>query len=114
MELSVSHHSYQCFRNRITGDGKWMLHINYARRRRWLSVGQAAVATPRTDLHTKNAILSMWWGVKGIIHWEIIPNDCSVTADFECQQLDRVAEELKEKQDRIYFLHDNARSQVAE
>jgi histone-lysine N-methyltransferase SETMAR len=52
-------------------------------------------------------------GVKGIIHWELLPPDCTITADLYCQQLDRVAEKFKKKQDRIYYLHDNARPHVA-
>ena len=36
-----------------------------------------------------------------------------MTAVFCCQQLDRVAEKLKGKQARIYWLHDNARPHVA-
>ena len=58
-------------------------------------------------------MLSVWWGVKGIIYWELLPDGCTVTADLYCQQLDRVAQKLKGKHDRIYFLHDNARSRVA-
>ena len=37
-----------------------------------------------------------------------------MTAELYCQQLDRFAEKLKEEQDRIYYLHDNARSHVTE
>ena len=37
-----------------------------------------------------------------------------MTAELYCQQLDRFAEKLKEGQDRTYYLHDNARSHVAE
>ena len=44
--------------------------------------------------------------VKGIIHWELLPAGCTITADLYCQQLDRVAEKLQGKLDRIYFLHD--------
>ena len=58
-------------------------------------------------------MLSVWWGVRGIIHWEILPDGCTITADLYCQQLNRVAAKLKGKQDRIYFLHDNARPHVA-
>ncbi|CAF1146619.1 unnamed protein product [Adineta ricciae] len=58
-------------------------------------------------------MLSVWWGVNGIIHWEILPDSCTITADRYCQQLNRVAEKLKGKQDRIYYLHDNARPHVA-
>ena len=36
-----------------------------------------------------------------------------MTAELSCQQMDRVTEKLKGKQDRIYYLHDNARSHVA-
>ena len=50
---------------------------------------------------------------KRIIHWKIFPNGCSVTADHYCHQLDRIAEKLEEKQDRIDFLHDNAGPYIA-
>ncbi|CAF1550054.1 unnamed protein product, partial [Adineta ricciae] len=53
------------------------------------------------------------WSVKGIIHWEILPAGCTVTADLYCQQLDRVAAKPHGKQNRIYFLHDNARTHIA-
>ena len=69
--------------------------------------------TPKNDLHRKKVMLSAWWGVKGIIYWELLPDACTVTADLHCQQLDRVAQKLKARQDRLYFLHDNARPHVA-
>ncbi|CAF0886731.1 unnamed protein product [Adineta ricciae] len=58
-------------------------------------------------------MLSVWWVVKGIIHWDILPIGCIVTVDLYCQQLDRVVAKLHGKQDRIYFPHDNARPHVA-
>ncbi|CAF1475166.1 unnamed protein product [Adineta ricciae] len=82
-------------------------HRNY----QWLEAGQTGVATPKDDLHPKKIMLSVWWGVKGIIHWEILPAGCTITADLCCQQLDRVAAKLQGKQDKVYFLHDNARPQ---
>ena len=57
-------------------------------------------------------MLSVWWGVKGTIYWELLPDGCTVTTDLYCQHLDRVAQKLKGKQDRVY-LHDNARLHVA-
>ncbi|CAF3468970.1 unnamed protein product [Rotaria socialis] len=73
----------------------------------------ACVATPKADLHPKKVMLSVWSGVNGIIHWELLPNGCTITAELYYQQLDRVAEKLKGKQDRIYYLHDNAKPHVA-
>jgi [histone H3]-lysine36 N-dimethyltransferase SETMAR len=113
MDLITSHRNYQWLRNLITGDEKWVLYVNYTHRRQWLSPGQTGVATPKADLHPKKVMLSVWWGVNGIIHWEVLPNGCTITADLYCQQLDRIAEKLKGKQDRIYYLHDNARPHVA-
>ena len=51
-------------------------------------------------------------GVRGIINWELLQTGCNITADLYCQQLDRVAAKLEGKQDRIYFLHDNARPHI--
>jgi hypothetical protein len=58
-------------------------------------------------------MLCVWWGLQGIIHWELLPTGCNITADLYCQQLDRVAAKLQEKQDRIYFLPDSARPHIA-
>ena len=57
-------------------------------------------------------MLSVWWGVRGNTHWKLLPNGCNITADLYCQQLDRVAAKLQGKQNRVYYLHDNAGSHV--
>jgi histone-lysine N-methyltransferase SETMAR len=113
MELMTAHRNYQWFHNLITGDEKWVLYVNHTRKRQWLGVGQTGLPTPKNDLHPKKITLSVWWGVKEIIHWELLPTDFTITADLYCQQLDRVAAKLQGKQDRIYFLHDNARPHIA-
>ena len=109
----ISHRNYQRFQNLVTGDEKWALYMNYTHRRQSLSAGQTGVATPKTDPHPKKVTLSVWWGVNRIIHWEILLNGWTMTAVLYCQQLDQIAEKLKGKQDRIYYLHDKARSHVA-
>ena len=113
MELMTSHRNYEWLRNLITGDEKWVLYVSHTRKRQWLGAGETGVATPKDDLHPKKIMLSVWWGVKGVIHWELLPTGYTITADLYCQQLDRVAAKLRGKQDRIYFLHDNARPHVA-
>ena len=113
MDLMTSHRNYQWLRNLIAGVEKWVLYVNYTHRRQWLSPGQTGAATPKADLHSKKVMLSVHLSANGIIHWEILPNGCTITADLYCQQLDWVAEKLKGKQDRIYYLHNNARPHVA-
>jgi histone-lysine N-methyltransferase SETMAR len=113
MDLMTSHRNYQWLHNLITGDEKWVLYVNHTRKRQWLGAGQTGVATPKNELHPKKIMLCVWWGLKGIIHWVLLPTGCNITADLYCQQLDRVAAKLQGKQDRIYFLHDNARPHIA-
>ena len=48
----------------------------------------------------------------GLFTGKFFENGRTITADLYCQQLDRLAEKLKRKQDQIYYLHDNARPHV--
>ena len=109
MDLLTSHRNYEWLHNLGTGDEKWLLYINYASKRQWLSVDQADTVTLKNDLHPKKVTSS----IKGIIYWELLPDGCIVTADLYCQQLNRIAQKVKSKQDRVYFLHDNAKLHVA-
>ena len=61
----------------------------------------------------KKVMLSVWWGMRGVIHWELLPTGRTITADVYYKQLNHVTKALKEKQDKIYFLHDNARPHIA-
>ena len=101
MDLLASHRNYEWLRSLVTGDEKWVLYINYTRKLPWLSVDQTGTVTLKNDHHPKRVMLSVWWGAKGIIYWELLPDGCTVTADLYCQQLDRVAQKFKGKQDRV-------------
>ena len=68
MDLVTSRRNNQWLRNLLTGDEKWVLYVNHSRRRQWLSSGETGVATPKTDIHAKKVMLSVWWCVRGIIH----------------------------------------------
>jgi histone-lysine N-methyltransferase SETMAR len=113
MELMTSHRNYEWLRNLITGDEKWVLYVNHTRKRQWLSVRETGVPTPKDDLHPKMVMLSIWWGMRGVIHWELLPTNSTINADCYCKQLDIVAAKLQGKQDRVFFLHDNARPHIA-
>jgi len=52
-------------------------------------------------------------GIGETIDWDFLPIRRAITTAICCQQLNRVAQQFKEKQDRIYILHDNARTHVA-
>lgn len=113
MELLSFQRTYEWLTNLITGDEKWVLYVNYARRKQWLSSGERGVDTPKPGLHPKKVMLSVWWNIRGVVHWELLPPNTTITAEIYCEQLDRLALKLKKKQDKVYFLHDNARPHVA-
>lgn len=113
LELLSSHRTLDWMTNIVTGDEKWVTYVNHRHRRQWLGAGERGVPTPKPELHQKKIMLSVWWGTRGVIYWELLPTDTTVTANVYCRQLDRVAQSLKGKQDRVYFLHDNARPHIA-
>ena len=92
MGLMTSHRNYEWLRTLITGDEKRVLYINCTHKRQWLSAGRTGVTTPKTNSYPKKGMLSMWCGVKGIIRWDILPNDYIINADLYYQQKDRITE----------------------
>jgi len=102
--------------NIITGDEKWVVYVNHTRKRQWLRDNQAPIPTPKPDLHPKKVMLSVWWSVYGIEYWELLPYGTTVTADIYCAQLDNLKQRIlteRQEQQKVYFLHDNARPHVA-
>lgn len=113
MHLLSFKRNYQWLRNLVTGDEKWVFYVNHTRKRQWLGTKEHGIPTPNPDLHPKKVMLSIWWNVNGPIHWELLPTGTTVTAALYCEQLDRLAKKLNGIQDKVYFLHDNARPHVA-
>jgi histone-lysine N-methyltransferase SETMAR len=61
-------------------------------------------------------MLSVWWDVHGVVYWQLLPTNTTVTAEVYCAQLENLMANLKAKRpqhDKIYFLIDNARPYVA-
>ena len=116
MNLLSLRRTFNWLDNLITGDEKWVLYINTTRKRQWLLANQQPVPTPKHELHPKKLMLSVWWGIHGIVHWEFLPPNTTITAAEYCAQLDRVKAQLSVKrpnQEKVYFLHDNARPHIA-
>lgn len=100
----------------ITGDEKWVMYVNYTRHREWVHSGEAAQSQPKPDPHGEKVMLSVWWDVKGIVYWELLSDNSTINADVYCTQLEKVSEALQNrrpKNEKVYFLHDNARPYVA-
>ena len=62
-------------------------------------------------------MISVWWGVKGVVYWELLPKKKTINATRYRAQLNKMATEIKKRgiqQDKIYFQHDNTRPHTAE
>lgn len=95
----------------ITGDEKWVLYVNHSRKRSWVEKSQEPMQTPKDKIHHKKIMLSVWWNIRGIVYWDILPHNTNVNATVYCSQIENVKAKLDEvtpKIENVYFLHDNA------
>lgn len=103
----------------ITGDEKWVLYTNVTRKRQWVDKDEQPQATPKAELHQKKLMLCVWWNMTGILHFELLPSNRTVTAEIYADQLERVQASLIESHPAlvnrkgVILLHDNARPHVA-
>lgn len=103
----------------VTGDEKWVMYDNPKRRKQWLSPGETSIATPKPNIHGQKVLLCVWWGMKGIIHHELLKVGQTVTSELYCGQLTRLREKIASKlpsianRKGVILQHDNARPHVA-
>ena len=97
----------------ITGDEKWIFYVNHINKKQWLNHDDKGIATVRGGHYEKKITLCVWWGTKGVIYWELLPENTTLNSQIYCKQLDSVAQKLKGKYKKVYFLHDNARPHIS-
>ena len=88
----------------ITGDEKWIVYNNVNRK---ISKDQRkahyepAQIISKAELHKKKIILSIWWDYKGVVYFELLPNNRTTNSDVYCQQLVKLEEAIKEKRPEL-------------
>lgn len=100
----------------LTSDEKWIRYDNPRRKMQWLSKGERPTPTARAEIHIRKVMLCVWWNMFGLVHFEILNQGETVTAERYCQQLTRVHEALHRQgveTSNTKILHDNARPHVA-
>ena len=107
-------------RSIITGDEKWVLYIMHSRKRQWVPRGAQPEPEPKGDVHERKQMLSVFWDLQGIIHWELLAANTTVNANLYCTQLDRLRQSIQKKRPRwaqergkVRLLVDNARPHTA-
>lgn len=108
--------TFEWLDNLVTGDEKWVLYVNHTSKRSWVPSDQVPEPTAKPELHPKKVMLCVWWDVHGVVYWELLPTNTTVTANVYCAQLQRLRAALDKTRPRsgqYYFLHDNAKPHVA-
>ncbi|GFX80052.1 histone-lysine N-methyltransferase SETMAR [Trichonephila clavipes] len=82
--LLQRYNTEQFFNRLITAEEKWVLYDNPKRKRQWLSLNEPTRRTAKPGLHPKQAILCVRWGIRGIVHFEVLMPVEIVNADLYC------------------------------
>ena len=98
----------------VTGEEKWVCHVNVFRRREWLNPDEAPPLDVKPELHPKKIILCILWDIRVVIYFELLDMNQTVTASVYSQQLQRFNEVLLQKrpalakQKDVILLHENS------
>ena len=87
--LSMKRH-FRWLDNLVTGDEKWVLYANIAPKRQWIRQSKELIPTLKPELHPKKVMLSVWWDFKGVLYWELLPTNTTVTAEVYIAQLEKL------------------------
>nr|BAO79476.1 transposase [Amegilla dulcifera]BAO79481.1 transposase [Amegilla dulcifera]BAO79484.1 transposase [Amegilla dulcifera] len=99
----------------ITADEKWIVYNNVNRKRSWVMQDEPVQTTSRAEIHQKKIMLSVWRDYKGILYFELMPQNQTINSNVHVQQLAKLNDAIQEKRPilsnrkGVVFHHDNAK-----
>jgi len=113
----LAEHKKHSFLSRIvTGDEKWVYYENPKRKAAYVDRGEPGQSQSKRDIHCQKLMLCIWWDHKGVVYYELLKPNETVTADRYRRQLNELAKKLNEKRPliarkhhKVLFHDDNAR-----
>ena len=81
----------------VTGNEKWILYNNVERKRLWDKRNEAPPTTPKAGLHPEKVMLCIWWDWKGVLYYELLPENQTINLNKYGSQLDQMKAALNEK-----------------
>lgn len=104
----------------VTGDEKWIFFDNPKRPHSWVDPGQPATSTPKRNIHGHKTLLCIWWDQEGVVYYELLQPNETITGERYKQQLNDLNAALMAKRPaiasnrrKVILLHDNAKPHVA-
>ena len=58
----------------VTGDEKWIYFENPKRQKSWVTRGQPAKLTAKSNRCDKKKMICVWWDQKGLVYYELWKN----------------------------------------
>lgn len=118
--LMTRHRKWHFLHNIVTGDEKWIFYHNPKRKKSWVHPGEPSTSTAKRNIYGRKVMLCIWWDQKGVVYYELLNSNETITAERYEQQLNNLNHALNEKrpiqttkQRKVILLHDNARPHVA-
>ncbi|XP_011068816.1 PREDICTED: histone-lysine N-methyltransferase SETMAR-like [Acromyrmex echinatior] len=77
--------------------------------------GEPPNAIPKTGLHSKKILLSIWWDHRGVLFYEQLPQGKTIDSKIYCTQLTKLNQALRQKRPElvnckgVIFHYNNAR-----
>ena len=120
-EQLLQRHKRKGFLHRIvTGDEKWVHYDNPRRKGTWGYPGHTSSSTAAQNIHGLKVMLCIWWDQLGVVYYELLKPNETISGDVYRRQLMRLSRALREKRpqyadrhDKVILQHDNARPHVA-
>jgi histone-lysine N-methyltransferase SETMAR len=70
--LPLRHRNEPIFKRIMTCDEEWIFFDNTRKGGQWLDIDELPGPCPRPDPSPKKVMVSVWWGVNGIIHFSFL------------------------------------------
>ncbi|GFY71969.1 transposase [Trichonephila inaurata madagascariensis] len=81
----------------VTEDEKWCLYINMYQRKEWRVPTDTPKPRVKHDLHPKKTIVSVWWDLESMVHWQILERNVTFNKELYIPQVHRVKEAFRLK-----------------
>jgi histone-lysine N-methyltransferase SETMAR len=116
--LPLRHRNEPFLKRIMTCDEKWIFFDNTRRGGQWLDIDELPRHFPKQDLFPKKVMVSVWWGVTGIIHYSFLKRGKTITSESCSQELEIAYQKLERQSPNlanrkgVILLHDNARPHI--
>ncbi|GFU24395.1 mariner transposase [Trichonephila clavipes] len=82
----------------VAGDKKWVAYDNIVQKLSWSKRREAAQTVAEKGLTARKVLLCIWWDLKQIIYYQLLPYGQTLISYLYCQQLDHLKLTIDQKQ----------------